>query len=144
MKIFYVTNSHMQEKTVTMRAIVALRMARAALGWSQQEVADLLAMAKTTLARFETMEGGLNATQLSGLVKLYHDHGVSLEFMTSEDVAVTADPMAVGYAFSRLEDEALRRSDRRKPKGLIERASADEKSLVSEEKPLKINDIRKT
>lgn len=131
MKTFYVTKSHMQDKTVTMRAIVALRMARAALGWSQQEVADHLAMAKTTLARFETMEGGLSATQLSGLVKLYHDHGISLEFMALEDVAVTADPTAVSYALSRLEDEALRRSDRRKSRGPIDRGSSDEKSHES-------------
>lgn len=126
MKIFYVIKSHMKEKIVTMRAIVALRMARAALGWSQQEVADQLSIAKTTLARFETMEGGLNATQLSGLVKLYHDHGISLEFMALEDVAVTADPMAVRYALSRLEDEALRRSDRRKTRGSVQKNSADE------------------
>lgn len=126
----------MQDKTVTMKTVVALRMARAALGWSQQEVADQLSMAKTTLARFETLEGGLSIAQLAGLIKLYHGHGVSLEFMTLDDVVVRADPMAVGYALARLEDEALRRSDRRKPRGLLETAYADKDGLVPNVNPL--------
>lgn len=104
----------------TMRAIVALRMARAAIGLSQQEVADLLGIAKTTLARFETNEGGLNASQLAGLIRLFHDNGITLEFITSNDVMVRVNEGGVEKALSRLQDEAMRRSDRRKPRGLLD------------------------
>jgi len=113
----------MQVPMDTMRTIVALRMARAAIGFSQQEVADLLGMAKTTLARFETMEGGLNAGQLAGLIRLYHDNGITLEFITSNDVMVKVTEVGVAKALSRLQNGAMRRSDRRKPKGLLDMVS---------------------
>lgn len=36
--------------------MVALRAARAAAGWSQEEFAQLMGVAKTTVARIETLE----------------------------------------------------------------------------------------
>lgn len=107
----------MQDKSNTIRTIVALRMARASLGWSQEELASQLGIAKTTLARFETMDGGLSADQLTRLIKHYHAHGVEIDFMTTDDVKVSASPQATSHALARLENDSLRRSDRRKVRG---------------------------
>ena len=55
----------MQENLDKIKLVVALRSARAAVGWSQEELAHELGIAKTTIARMETFEGGLRAEQLS-------------------------------------------------------------------------------
>ena len=55
----------MKDNLDTIKLVVALRCARAAVGMSQEEMADLLGIPKTTLARVETMEGSLRADQLS-------------------------------------------------------------------------------
>ncbi len=102
------------------KPVVALRMARACLGWSQEELANKVGIAKTTLARFETLEGGLTAEQLTRLLRLYHQMGVSIEFITSDDVILRASPAALQHASERLQDVNLRRADRRKPKGLLD------------------------
>ena len=102
------------------KSVVALRMARACLGWSQEELANKVGIAKTTLARFETLEGGLTAEQLTRLLRLYHQMGVSIEFITSDDVILRASPAALQHASERLQDVNLRRADRRKPKGLLD------------------------
>jgi len=101
------------------KPVMALRMARACLGWSQEELASQVGIAKTTLARFETLEGGLTVEQLTRLLRLYHQMGVAIEFITTDDVTIKANPVALRHASERLQDVTLRRADRRKPKGLL-------------------------
>lgn len=96
---------------------VALRTARAAVGLSQEELATDLGMAKTTIARMETLEGGLRAEQLAAIVRLYKTHGVELEFMLSNEVVVRVDADGLAAAQRRLLDQNLRRADRKKPAG---------------------------
>lgn len=105
------------------RLVVALRTARAAVGWSQEELALHLGMAKTTLARAELMEGGLRADQLAQLVRLYKSLGVEMDFMLGDDVTVRIDIGGLKQARERLMNDALRRADRKKSgTGLIESA----------------------
>jgi transcriptional regulator with XRE-family HTH domain len=112
----------MQVKFDQIKIVLALRMARAAVGWSQEELASQLGMAKTTIARMETLEGNLSATQLAQLVNLYASAGVDLEFMVGDEVRVRVNQQALGNAQARLLDTAFRRSDRVKPVGLINSA----------------------
>ncbi len=92
-------------------------MARAAVGWSQEELAAQLGIAKTTIARMETLEGNISAAQLSQLVNLYASHGIELQFMVGDEVRVRADNNALTQAQARLLDVTLRRSDRVKTAG---------------------------
>ncbi|QDX82074.1 hypothetical protein B9N43_12950 [Denitratisoma sp. DHT3] len=98
---------------------VALRTARAAVGLSQEELATHLGMAKTTIARMETLEGGLRAEQLAAIVRLYKTQGVELEFMLSNEVVVRVDADGLVAAQRRLLDQNLRRADRKKPAGSL-------------------------
>lgn len=88
------------------------------MGWSQEELAEKLGIAKTSLARVETLEGGLRAEQLSRIVRLYNDVGVTFEFMLDNQVTLKVNQKALELAYARLKDEALRRSDRKSGKNL--------------------------
>lgn len=94
---------------------VALRMARAAVGWSQEELANKLGTAKTTIARAETGEGNLSAQQYFQIERLYSEEGVSLSVLKTDSVIVTVSEKALERAQQRLSNMDLRRSDRKKP-----------------------------
>lgn len=98
----------------SIKLAVALRAARTAVGWSQEELTNLLGMSKTTIARMETMEGGLRADQLSAILKLYKSVGVELEFMLTDEVVVKINTQGLVEAQRRLLDQNLRRADRKK------------------------------
>jgi len=106
------------------RLVVALRAARAAAGWSQEELAKHLGMPKTTLARAELMEGGLKADQLAQIVRLYKSLGVQMDFMLGDDVTLRIDPEGLKQAQARLQDESRRRSDRKKTSATTDPKSA--------------------
>ncbi len=109
----------MQENLDKIKLVVALRMARAAVGWSQEELATQLGIAKTTIARMETQDGGLSAEQLTQVLKLYKTQGVELDFMYEDDVKCKVNPQALALAQSRLSDDTLRRNDRKKALAII-------------------------
>ena len=113
----------------SIKLAVALRMARTAVGWSQEELASNLGMSKTTIARMETMEGGLRADQLSAILRLYKSVGVELEFMLSDEVTVKISAQGLEEAQRRLLDQNLRRADRKKTgTGLL--STAHEETVV--------------
>lgn len=104
----------MQDKLDEVKLVVALRMARAAVGWSQVELAQRLGIAKTTLARLETLDGGLRADQLAQMIRLYKSMGVEMDIFYEDQVTLRVDREALLQAKARLEDDNLRRTDRKK------------------------------
>jgi len=96
------------------KMVVALRTARAAVGWSQDELAHVTGIPKTTIARFETMEGGLKAAQLATLINTYNSKGIDVEFLRGNKVTIKIDEDALRFSGRRLTDSNRRRSDRRK------------------------------
>ncbi len=103
----------MQQNIETIKLIVVLRCARAAVGMSQEEMANLLGVPKTTLARVETMEGHLRADQLTKIMKLFKDLGINLDFMYTDEVELRVTTKGLETAAARLLDESRRRSDRK-------------------------------
>lgn len=104
----------MQDKLDEIKLVVGLRMARAAVGWSQVELAERLGIAKTTLARLETLDGGLRADQLAQMIRLYKGMGVDMELFQDDQVSIKVDRETLLQAKARLEDDQLRRADRKK------------------------------
>ena len=123
----------MQDNMDTIKLVVALRCARAAVGMSQEEMADLVGIPKTTLARVETMEGSLRADQLSRILRLFRDLGVDLEFLYSDEVELRVTIKGLQSANSRLLDENRRRSDRKQRAGGI-KGLAIEMGLIESDK----------
>lgn len=98
---------------------VAVRTARAAVGWSQQELADKMAVAKSTIARIETVETIPKADFLTRAMRLFHEAGVLIDLFYAETLSVAVNPEALDEAIHRLEDEAMRRSDRKGKTGKV-------------------------
>ena len=103
----------MQEDLESARIVVALRAARVAVGWTQDELARILGVAKSTIARVETMEGSLRAETLGHMISAYKRVGIDLDLYSGEDIKLTIHPAAIREAKARLEDEGRRRSDRK-------------------------------
>ncbi|WP_432414812.1 helix-turn-helix domain-containing protein [Chromohalobacter israelensis] len=75
------------------RFALAMRMGRAALGMSQQEFADALGVAKSTVARNETLEMAMRAETLTAMMRVFRDHGIDVDLLGATDsltITVTA------------------------------------------------------
>ena len=107
----------MQELYERVKIAIALRMARAAIGWSQDELAEELNFAKTTIARAETMDGGLRIEQLAIVAQFYKSRGVEIDFLLEAEVTVKMTSQGVTKAMERLLDMSSRRVDRRRAVG---------------------------
>jgi transcriptional regulator with XRE-family HTH domain len=101
----------------TIKVAVALRAARTAIGWSQQEFADKLGVAKSTIARIETMESVASAVVLMRAMQLLREGGVTVDLLTGKELTFHVASVALEEAARRLQDEQRRRVDRKKKGG---------------------------
>lgn len=92
---------------------VALRAARAAAGWNQEEFANLMGVAKTTVARVETLEMSARAEFLSKALRLFREAGVEVDLYEPDSIRITVGARAVEKALLDFQDIEKRRSDRR-------------------------------
>lgn len=95
------------------RIAVALRAARSAIGWNQQEFADKMGVAKSTVARIETLEMGAKADFLVRAIQLFRQSGMEVDLAGVEGVHLDIGQQAVLSAIAILEDDDKRRSDRK-------------------------------
>jgi len=108
-----------QEKVENAKIAVAIRAARAAIGWNQQEFADKMGVAKSTVARIETLEMGAKADFLIRAIQLFRQAGVEIDLAGGLSIRMDVSEVALLGAIAALEDESKRRSDRKN--GLIGR-----------------------
>ena len=92
---------------------VALRTARAAAGWNQQEFADRMGVAKSTIARIETLEMAAKGDFLLKATRLFREAGIEIDLYASTNLPILISDKAVAMAVASLSDETRRRSDRR-------------------------------
>ena len=95
------------------KIVVALRTARAAAGWNQGEFADLMGVAKTTVARIETLEMSARAEYLSKAIRLFREAGIEVDLSEIDAVPIKVSMLAVAKAVDDLQDVNKRRKDRR-------------------------------
>ena len=93
---------------------VAIRGARAIVGLSQAELAELIGISKVTLARVETLETPIKADSYLKALKVFKERGVMIDSMLTNTLNFTVADIAIEQAFTRLQDESKRRSDRKK------------------------------
>jgi transcriptional regulator with XRE-family HTH domain len=97
-----------------LKIAVVLRTGRAAIGMNQQEFSEALGIAKSTLARAETLEMPMRAETYFRALKIFKEHGVEVDPIYSEGIDIKVSPEALDIALSKLEDETQRRTDRKK------------------------------
>jgi transcriptional regulator with XRE-family HTH domain len=95
------------------KVVVALRTARAAAGWNQEEFAQLMGVAKTTVARIETLEMSAKAEYLSRALRLFREVGIEVDLSEIDNVPIKVSMLAVAKAVDDLQDVNKRRKDRR-------------------------------
>lgn len=93
--------------------IVALRSARAAVGWNQEEFSKRLCVAKSTVARIETLEMVPREGYVVRAMQLFREAGIEIDFHADETVSMMIRKKAINEAIQRLDDPSMRRADRK-------------------------------
>ena len=96
------------------KAAVTIRAARAALGISQQELADSLGLSKSTIARIETLEMQPKFDVYVGILAFFKREGIEIPQTLNDGVVMQISPKALDTAKRFLDDETKRRADRKK------------------------------
>lgn len=111
----------MTEIQKSIKFIVAMRTARAAIGWNQQEFADLMGVAKSTIARIETLEIVPKADFLMQAIELFGRFGISINLFNADGIPVIINDKAIEIAQAKLLDDTQRRADRKGEPLMVER-----------------------
>ena len=93
---------------------MVIKLARTALGLSQQEFADRMGVSKTTLARIETMEAKVSFDFYMQVTKLIYELGVSFDLEENDDIVLKVSPEAQQAVINLFADENNRRIDKKK------------------------------
>lgn len=80
---------------------ILLRTCRTALGWNQKKLADLTNVAKSTIARIETLEVKAKADFLLKAQKVFKDNGLTINF-ESDDINIIINSFAINLAIKNL------------------------------------------
>jgi len=95
------------------KVAVAIRTARAAAGINQQDFSEMMGVAKTTIARIETLEMKATAEFLLDCVYFFKSVGIELDMHDYDNLIIKVSNEAINTAASNLEDVTKRRSDRK-------------------------------
>ena len=92
---------------------IAIRTARAAAGWNQQDFADLMKVAKSTVARIETLEIAAKGDFVMRAMRLFRENGIDVDLMAVSGLPIRISDLSIGALVDALKDETNRRSDRK-------------------------------
>jgi DNA-binding XRE family transcriptional regulator len=93
---------------------VAIRGARSVAGCNQQEFADFIGVAKTTIARIETLEMKSSAEFLLEVLQFFKAIGIEVDIQSMDGIVIRVSNQAINTAISSMTDVNNRRSDRKK------------------------------
>ena len=95
------------------KVAVAIRTARAAAGINQEDFAQMMGVAKSTIARIETLEMKATAEFLLDCVYFFKTVGIELDMHDYNALVIRVSNEAINSAAAKLEDFNERRSDRK-------------------------------
>jgi transcriptional regulator with XRE-family HTH domain len=81
---------------------VALRAGRAAVGWSQQEFAEKMGVAKSTVARIETLEMTPKSDFVMRAISLFREAGLEVDVHSSNGIPIKIGPAVIQSALEEL------------------------------------------
>jgi DNA-binding XRE family transcriptional regulator len=97
--------------SIAAKAAVALRAARIGLGWNQETAAAHAGVAKTTIARIETLAGQISLENVFHLISVYEAQGVFFSDLKLGEVQLTFREAALQTASELLQDPGRKRKD---------------------------------
>ena len=95
------------------KVVVAIRAARAVAGFNQQDFADQMGVAQTTVARIETLEMKAPAEFLLRAVYLFKTCGIELDMHDYDKLVIKVNNQAINNVVTYLENDSNRRSDKK-------------------------------
>ena len=107
------------EAIVDIRAAMVFRAARTALGWSQEDAAHHSGLAKTTIARIETISSQNSLNNVFSLISTYQAFGIEISNLMHDDVTIKINKQAMQEAAQNIKNPERKRSDtgqKRSPK----------------------------
>jgi transcriptional regulator with XRE-family HTH domain len=105
----------MESKIKGAKIAVLLRAARAAVGWNQQHFAERMEVAKSTVARIETLDMAPRADFFLKALELFEENGVRVEIGKSDKIIIEISELCFINTLADLADTSKRRSDRHSP-----------------------------
>ena len=72
-----------------------MRAARAAIGWNQQEFADRMGVAKSTIARIETLEMAPKGDFVLRAIGLFREAGLEVDIHSGNGIPITISSEAI-------------------------------------------------
>ena len=72
-----------------------MRAARAAIGWNQQEFADRMGVAKSTIARIETLEMAPKSDFVLRAIGLFREAGLEVDIHSGHGIPITISSEAI-------------------------------------------------
>ena len=98
---------------------IAIRTARAAAGWSQDEFAHKVGVAKSTVARIETLEMSAKADLVVKAMRLFRNAGIEVDLYGSGELSVRIADKSIEQSIVALKDQSQRRSDLKRQSGAL-------------------------
>lgn len=92
---------------------VAIRTGRTALGWNQQVFAEKMKVAKSTVARIETMEMAARGDFVIKAIQVFREAGLEIDLSDGKDLPIRISGPAILSAIEALSDINQRRIDRK-------------------------------
>lgn len=93
---------------------MVVKLARTALGLSQQEFSSKMSVSKTTLARIETMEAKVSFDFYMQVTKIINELGVTFDLESSDEIVLRVSAKTQQAVIDIFSDESNRRTDRKK------------------------------
>lgn len=93
----------MENISDSIKIAVGIRSARVAIGWSQQEFADLMGVAKSTVARIETIEVSTKAEFFTKALRLFREYGLELDLLELDRISIDIGKQSLIEAKKRLD-----------------------------------------
>ena len=104
-----------QKDTASIRIVIAMRIARAVMGTTQEEMAALLGISKVTLARIETLESKMSAAAFMRAMEMCDNAGIQITpSTTGGGMQIYIEPRAIEFSKDWLVAPKRRRTDRKK------------------------------
>lgn len=104
----------MDNSIENVKIAIFLRLARATLGWGQEECAQKIGVSKSTIARVETLEMAPRADFLAKSLRVFKDAGLEIDLFGGDNIHVNVGFRALNEASNKLHRELQARLDKKK------------------------------